>query len=76
VASARRVFLTTSKKPGVAAKKVSAVMIEFMVAFYFAPWVIAALRNRRNATGIFLLNLFLGWTFVGWVAALIWSASD
>jgi hypothetical protein len=26
--------------------------------------------------GIFLLNLFLGWTVVGWVVALIWAITS
>lgn len=42
---------------------------------YFLPAIIG--RNKADATGIFLLNLFLGWTLIGWVAAFIWAcASD
>jgi hypothetical protein len=49
--------------------------IAFLVSvlFYFLPTIIAVAGHRRNAFPIFLLNLLLGWTFVGWVIALVWS---
>jgi Superinfection immunity protein len=40
---------------------------------YFLPSIIG--HNRRNAAGIFLLNFFLGWTFIGWIVALIWACT-
>ena len=43
----------------------------FGVGLYFLPTIIAALRHTHNATGILLLNLFLGWTIVGWVVAFL-----
>jgi len=43
------------------------------LAFYFLPTIIALARRRQNTPAIFLLNFFLGWTFVGWVVALVWS---
>jgi hypothetical protein len=43
------------------------------LGIYFAPTLIAGNTNHRQFTGILLLNLFLGWTFIGWVAALIWA---
>jgi hypothetical protein len=43
----------------------------FGVAFYFLPSIIAAVRHTHNATGILMLNLFLGWTVIGWFAALL-----
>ena len=43
-------------------------------AIYFVPTIIAALKRKRNWLAIFLLNLFLGWTLIGWVVALIWAA--
>jgi hypothetical protein len=42
------------------------------IAFYFLPSFAA--RKKKNFTAIFILNLFLGWTFVGWVIALVWAA--
>ncbi len=43
------------------------------LVIYFVPTIIALARHHRNALAIFLLNFFAGWTFLGWIAALIWS---
>jgi hypothetical protein len=43
----------------------------FGIGLYFLPAIIAAVRHTHNAAGILLLNLFFGWTFVGWFVALI-----
>ena len=43
------------------------------LALYFLPAIIA--HNKRNAGAITLLNLLLGWTFVGWVVALVWATA-
>ena len=45
------------------------------LVFYFVPTSIAFFTHKRNTLSIFLLNFFLGWTFIGWVIALIWSCS-
>lgn len=53
--------------------------MEFLLVaalFYFLPWVVALGRKHNNALAIFLLNLLLGWTMLGWVIALIWSATS
>lgn len=42
-------------------------------AIYFAPSIVASNRKHRQMTAIFWLNLLLGWTFLGWVAALVWA---
>lgn len=39
---------------------------------YFLPSVLAATRDHPAANGVFAVNLFLGWTVVGWVVALTW----
>lgn len=41
------------------------------IALYFAPAIVAAARNTHNATAILLLNVFLGWTVVGWFVAML-----
>lgn len=46
------------------------------VAAYMLPTIIAAANRHRNANAIGALNLLLGWTFVGWVAAMVWAHTD
>jgi hypothetical protein len=41
--------------------------------FYFLPSIIAFARSKRDVASIFVLNLLLGWTFIGWIIALVWA---
>jgi Superinfection immunity protein len=45
----------------------------FGFVMYFLPTIIALARSKRDIVGILLLNLFLGWTMIGWVVALVWA---
>lgn len=45
------------------------------IAIYLAPTVIAAYRGHVNMAPIVVVNIFLGWSLVGWVAALAWALS-
>ena len=40
---------------------------------YMLPWMIAAARGKTNHWSVFWVNLLLGWTVVGWVAAQLMS---
>lgn len=44
-----------------------------ILGLYFLPSIIG--YKHRNANSICLLNFFLGWTFIGWIVALIWAVS-
>ena len=44
-----------------------------LIALHFLPGIIASRRNHRNALAIWLVNIFFGWTLIGWVVALIWA---
>ncbi|MBJ3784102.1 superinfection immunity protein [Devosia sediminis] len=44
-----------------------------LIVLYFVPSIIAFRRRHRNRWAIFALNLVLGWSFLGWVASLIWA---
>ena len=40
---------------------------------YFIPSIVG--RTKTNAGAIFVLNLLLGWSFIGWVIALVWACT-
>ena len=54
------------------------IFLGFPVGFlglvvYFLPIIIGAVRHTKSIVGIILLNVLAGWTFIGWVIALIWA---
>lgn len=49
------------------------VVVGFL--FYFLPTMIAAFRSHHQLAAIIVVNLFFGWTFVGWVICLAWAVS-
>lgn len=42
--------------------------------FYFVPTLVAF--GRKNAGAIFFLNLFFGWTILGWIVCFIWACTS
>ncbi len=49
------------------------LLVVLIFTLYFLPTLIAFLRQHKNKLAIFLLNLLLGWTVLGWVVSLVWS---
>ena len=45
----------------------------FILVGYFLPTILAGAIGNINTAAIFVLNLFLGWTGLGWIIALIWA---
>lgn len=43
------------------------------VWIYFLPTYLAVENNHYNTGAICALNVLMGWTFIGWVVALVWS---
>lgn len=50
-----------------------AVFIPLFLAFYFLPSVIAIFRNRRHLGKIFLANIPAGFSWIAWMALIIWA---
>lgn len=50
------------------------IILLVILPLYFLPSIIA--RKNDSFMGIFLLNLLLGWTFLGWIISLIWAISS
>ncbi|MFK3815080.1 superinfection immunity protein [Pseudomonas sp. NPDC089407] len=51
------------------------ILLLLAVLIYFIPTMVAGKRGHPSGTAIFLLNLLAGWTFIGWLVALVWAAS-
>ena len=45
------------------------------LALYFLPAIVATQRRHRQRLAVSVTNLLLGWTLVGWVAAMIWACT-
>lgn len=48
------------------------IIVGFVV--YFLPSMVG--YDNKNFSTIFIINLFFGWTLIGWVVALIFAFSD
>ena len=51
-----------------------AVILAVIGVVYFLPAVIA--RGKPNASSVLVINLFLGWTIIGWIVALAMAVSN
>jgi hypothetical protein len=45
----------------------------FATLLYFLPTIVG--HNKRDVLGIFLVNLLFGWTFIGWIIAMVWACT-
>lgn len=50
------------------------LVVVFAVLLYFLPSIVAGTRHTLNIGGVIVVNLLLGWTFIGWVIALVMAA--
>jgi uncharacterized membrane protein len=52
-------------------------ILAIMLSLYLLPTILAiVLKRKDNLTLIVLLNVLAGWTFVGWIAALVFLFVD
>jgi Superinfection immunity protein len=49
------------------------LVIGLGILAYFIPGIIAGIRRHPKAIAIFLVNLLLGWSGLGWIFALVWA---
>ena len=61
-------------RQGLTRKGCAVLTLLSLILLYFLPTIIG--RDKRDAAGIILLNLFLGWTVIGWVIALVWACTS
>ena len=51
-----------------------ATVILLVLGIHFLPTFVAFVREQRHAVLILVLNIFFGWTIIGWLVLLIWAA--
>jgi hypothetical protein len=51
----------------------SGIWVIVLIVVYFLPTMIG--WNNKNSGSVMVINLFLGWTFIGWVVALAMAMS-
>lgn len=47
-----------------------------MLIIYFIPAINGYSKQHRSRALILVVNVFLGWTVLGWLVALAWSAGS
>ncbi len=67
-------MITLAQTDSAGASGGAALLIVLLVllgaAAYFVPTIVASLRKVPNLGSVIVVNLLLGWTFVGWVVAM------
>ena len=48
------------------------IIFILIVLIYFLPSIVG--YNKTNINSVMIINIFLGWTFLGWVIALAMAA--
>ena len=48
------------------------VSVTLLVLVYFLPSLADGILNKNVRSHVFLVNVLLGWTVIGWVYAFIW----
>jgi Superinfection immunity protein len=64
------IALQASDNPPVTLADAGVGFLLLLVALYFLPTIIAWARGVSSIGPIIAINVFLGWTFIGWVVAL------
>jgi Superinfection immunity protein len=67
-----RVIMTLADGSGAGAA--AAIFFLFGLALYLIPTIIAVIRKVPNIGSVAVINIFLGWSVVGWVVALAMAA--
>jgi hypothetical protein len=51
-----------------------AIVLIILIASYFIPFIIAIIRGIKNSMSVFFLNLFLGWTVIGFFVLIFYAS--
>lgn len=43
---------------------------------YFLPWIVASIRNTQNRSWVAIVNVFFGFSIIGWFIALAMAGGE
>ncbi len=52
----------------------AALGLLILLGFYFIPTIVAVIRKVPNMGSVIVINVFLGWSVIGWIVALAMAA--
>lgn len=52
---------------------IATIVSVFAVSVYMLPTMAAWANSHPRIGAIAVLNIVAGWTFIGWVAAIVWA---
>jgi len=65
------VFLDAASAGGTVVGFIFGLFVLLIIfGLYFVPGILATVRHAKNAAAVWVIDIFLGWTMVGWVVAL------
>lgn len=70
---AGKATLATAKFAGKSTQIIIVWILALCTLGYLLPGAIATTRGCHKSVSIWLVNILVGWTIIGWIAALIWS---
>ena len=50
------------------------IFLIILTALYFIPFIIGVSRGIKNSMSVFFLNLFLGWTVIGFFVLIFYAS--
>jgi hypothetical protein len=77
-ASILLVICLIARPPGAQALTAALLLIvgpPIAIYLYFLPTLTAKRNHKANYKAILTLNILTGWTFIGWVVAMVWATS-
>jgi hypothetical protein len=52
------------------------VVVALAIVVYFMPAFVAFNMHKPRRVPILVLNILLGWTFIGWMVLFVWAFED
>lgn len=70
------IWWKTAQIPGDSNPALGLITLIIIICVYFLPYMVAQKRKHSKSQAILIVNLFLGWTLIGWVVALAWAFAE